>query len=265
MFLHLQLSIALGKTAMQTSDKPKPLSIVCKSWAAALGVVLLATGCQPVNIPGLGQAPETTILTLAAQPLEPGTFELAGETNLPDNTRLMAVALRRLQPNHLLGQSETPTYAILAYQPVTVSQGQWEARLSLWQIAEDGRYQEAWQIQNQALNLDATPQDTVQFAITLVPRHLLAVAASQEPSNLRPPASLVRVTDTGEPFLWVEQSLAVALPTGSTTPPDELALRHNGGWGDRYLLVPEPPLPYTLEPEDQRQTNALPTPQEYLQ
>ncbi|TVP65707.1 MAG: hypothetical protein EA342_13735 [Leptolyngbya sp. LCM1.Bin17] len=240
------------------------MSIVCKSWAA-VGMLLLVTGCHQVVIPGLGQSPETTLLTLTAKPLEQGTFELTGDTNLPDDTRLMAVALRRLNPDHLLGQSETPTYSILAYQPVTVSQGRWESRLSLWQVAADGRYQEAWQIQNQALNLDATPQETVQFAITLAPRHLIAAAASREPSNFHPPASLVRVTDSGEPFLWVEQSLTVGLPVGSTTPPDELALRSNGGWGDRYLLVPEPPLPYTLEPEDQRQTNALPTPQEYLQ
>ena len=52
--------------------------------------------------------------------------------------------------------------------------------------------------------------------------------------------------------------------SGKNGSPIDLLARTNGGWGDRYLLVPEPPLPYTLDPADERQTTAPFAPDELL-
>jgi hypothetical protein len=207
-------------------------------------------------------------LTIEAKALGKGEFNLTGTTNLPDNTQLTAVALRYLESDTATAPAQSADdslYSVLDYQPVTVANGQWTTQLNLWQVAADGRYQEPWQAQTETLNLAAQPKDTVQFAITLAPSHFgQAMGDALAHAGRRRVAGILRLTANGEPFLWAARSLPAGLPQGQTTPPDELLTRTNGGWGKRYLLVPEPPLPYTLTPVDERQTTAPTTLEEWL-
>lgn len=224
----------------------------------------LCAGCQTALLPLSPPPPEATTLTIEATALDAGEFALRGTTNLPDNTRLTAIALRYLVPQQTISGDE-PFYSVLDYQPVTVANGEWSAQLNLWQVAADGRYQEPWQGQLDALELTAQPSDTVQFAIAVAPHHVGAALSSRlTQSGRQRLAGVLRVTADGEPFLWADRAIAVDLPSGQTTPPADLLARTNGGWGDRHLLVPEPPLPYTLTPLNERQTNAPPTPGELL-
>jgi hypothetical protein len=229
-----------------------------------LSLVLAAgTGCKLQIIP---QTPTATTLTITTTRESEGEFVVSGTTNLPDDTQLTAVALRYLALERPIGNQEQVVYSILAYRPATVENGQWSARLNLWQVAEDGRYQEAWQPQLEALNLSTTADPAVQFAVTLAPPQLfIARQLSLSQNAPQTIAGLRRRTPDGEPFLWSSTFATVALPSGQTTPPADLASRQNGGWGERYRLVPEPPLPYTLTPDDQRKTNAPPRPGEFLQ
>lgn len=233
------------------------------------GLLLVLTlvacgGCRTALLPSSPPPPEATTLTLEANTMGAGEFALAGTTNLPNGTQLTAIALRHLTPARA-NPGDEPLYSVLDYQPVTVANGEWSTQLNLWQVAADGRYQEPWQAQIDTLDLAAQPSDTVQFAVALAPHHLgAALSGKLTQAGQRRLAGGSRVTPDGEPFLWVAQSLAVALPSGQTTPSADLLARTNGGWGDRYLLVPEPPLPYTLTPADQRQTTAPFDPDELL-
>ncbi|MEO1070042.1 MAG: hypothetical protein AAFW95_13135 [Cyanobacteria bacterium J06638_6] len=231
-------------------------------------ILLACIGCRAVLPPGVAPVPETTTLMIEAKALGEGEFNLSGTTNLPDNTQLTAVALRYLESETSIVSARSADdvlYSVLDYQPVTVANGQWTTQLNLWQVAADGRYQEPWQAQAEALNLAAQPKDTVQFAITLAPSHFGKAMGDVLAQVGRPRvAGILRLTTSGEPFLWADRSLPVGLPQGQTTPPDELLTRTNGGWGKRYLLVPEPLLPYTLTPEDERQTTAPATLDEWL-
>ncbi len=228
-------------------------------------ILLACIGCRSALTPGSPPLSEATTLTLEATSLGNGEFDLAGNTNLPDNTQLTAVALRYLEPETAVIHNADPLYSVLDYQPITVANGRWSARLTIWQVAADGRYQEPWQAQAKTLNLAAQPRDTVQFAIALAPNHVgAALGDVLALSGRRRVAGVLRVTAAGEPFLWADQSLPVGLPQGQTAPPADLLARTNGGWGDRYLLVPEPPLPYILTPNDERQTTAPITPAELL-
>ncbi|MBD2110969.1 MULTISPECIES: hypothetical protein [Cyanophyceae] len=230
-----------------------------------LVVILVAcAGCQTALLPASPPVPEATTLTLEATAQGNGKFALVGTTNLPNDTQLTAIALRHLLPQRNT-PGDRPLYSVLDYQPVTVANGQWSAQLNLWQVVADGRYQEPWQAQADALDLAAQPSETVQFAIVLGPHHLGAALNGKLAQNGQQRlANVLRVTSGGEPFLWADQVLAVALPSGQTTPPADLLARTNEGWGDRYLLVPEPPLPYTLTPADERQTTAPLSPDELL-
>ncbi|MBE9138536.1 hypothetical protein IQ254_15280 [Nodosilinea sp. LEGE 07088] len=230
-------------------------------------------GCQAALLPGAAPISDATTLTIEATVLGNGEFDLAGTTNLPNNTQLTALALRYLDPDAgvVTGQpavtapGDTPLYSVLDYQTVTVADGQWATRLNTWQVSADGRYQEPWQAQAKSLNLAAQPRGTVHFAITLAPDQLaLALGQVRAHEGRRQVTGVLRMTSDGEPFLWADQSLPIGLPQGQTTPPDDLLARTNGGWGQRYLLVPEPPLPYTLTPLDERQTTAPTTPEELL-
>ncbi|MFQ4136084.1 hypothetical protein PGN35_007160 [Nodosilinea sp. PGN35] len=227
-------------------------------------VLTLCAGCQAARLPLSPPSPEATTLTIEATALAAGEFALEGTTNLPDNTRLTAIALRHLVPQPATA-GEQPFYSVLDYQPVTVVNGAWSAQLNLWRVAADGRYQEAWQAQLDTLELVAQPSATVQFAVTVAPHHVGAALSNRlTQAGRQRLAGVLRVTADGEPFLWVDRAIAVELPSGQTTPAVDLLARTNGGWGDRHLLVPEPPLPYTLTPLNERQTNAPPTPGELL-
>lgn len=239
------------------------ISSLTKSSLLLVLVLLTCLGCQSALMPGSPPLPKSTTLTLEATALGDGEFDLSGTTSLPDNTQLTAVALRYLEPK--VNTNTDRLYSVLDYRPITVTHGQWSAQLGIWQVAADGRYQEPWQAEAETLNLAVQPSDSVQFAVTLAPNRVgAALGDVLAQAGRRRVAGLLRVTDTGEPFLWAAQSLPVGLPQGQTTPPAELLARTNGGWGDRYLLIPEPPLPYTLTPDDKRQTNAPPTPAELL-
>ncbi|MBD2233630.1 hypothetical protein [Phormidium tenue] len=233
-----------------------------------IGLLVLAlvacAACQTTLPSGSSPLSEATTLTLEATAQGNGEFALVGTTNLPNDTQLTAIALRHLLPEGTTA-GDRPLYSVLDYQPVTVANGQWSAQLSLWQVAADGRYQEPWQAEADALGLVAQPSKTVQFAIALAPHHLGAALGDKLAQNRqRRLATVLRVTPDGDPFLWADQALSVALPSGQTTPSADLLARTNGGWGDRYLLVPEPPLPYTLTPADERQTTAPLSPDELL-
>ncbi|HEY9881889.1 MAG TPA: hypothetical protein V6D29_25785 [Leptolyngbyaceae cyanobacterium] len=227
------------------------------------------TGCAQSSLPqslpqSRSQSQPEADLKLQVEPAGPGIFAIAGQTNLPDNTQMRVMAIRQLQPTQPVAAAQ-PTYTILAYESVRVEQGQWQTKLNLWETAPDGSYRESWQLEAARLNLAVTPQSEVQFVATLAPQGVLASLEEQLRSGgLRLPQSLLRTTLEGEQFLQVEQSVAVNLPQGKTTPPIQRPEDLNDGWGERYLLVEEPPLPYTLKPEDERKTDAPANIEEYL-
>lgn len=233
------------------------------------GLMLLAvTGCQleAQTIRPLVQLDRRDVsLTIEAEVGQEGEVTIAGRTNLPNNTQLTGLALRTLTPAQPVAVNAPPTYAILAYQTTTVQNGQWQIDLNLWQVAADGLYQEAWQRQAASLDLKLQPEEMIRFVITLAPREFLSTMNRNfQPVGFQLPANLVRTTHAGETLLWAEASLPVELPQGRTTPPVDLATYQNGGWGERYRLVPEPPLPYTLTPDNLRETSAAPSPDEFL-
>lgn len=197
---------------------------------------------------------------------KPGEYAIAGQAELPDRTALTVVALRYLHgDNTSAALNPNPTYSILAYSPTRVVDGQWQTRLNLWQVAPDGRYQEAWQLEQQRLNLALTPDEDVIFLATLAPIEALPkleLALSKE--GLRLPQRSLRSTPDGERFAQVNQTLEVSLPVGETAPSIPALDDRNDGWGERYLIPKEPPNPIRLEMPETRQTDAPPRAAEFL-
>jgi hypothetical protein len=249
---------------VQSADRPNRI------WRQGLCAVALSSaagllgGCAR-SIPSL-QSLEPVDLKLQVEPgAERGVYDIAAQTNLPDETKMVVLAVRQLRPSQPVTTATPPAYAILAYQSVKVDQGSWQTELNLWQVAADGSYREAWQIEADRLNLSLEPESEVEFIATLAPEGVLTtLEEGLEQKGLRLPRPFLRTTLEGDRFLQVEQALVVGLPTGQTKPPVVLPEDLNGGWGKRYLLVPEPPLPYTLEPEDTRKTNAPVAAEEYM-
>lgn len=230
-------------------------------FACFVGLAGVMTSCAKIS---LSQALPEATLELQVKPEGPGIFAIAGQTNLPNNTQMRVMAVRQLQPSQPVAEAQ-PTYAILAYNQVKVEQGQWQTKLNLWEVAPDGSYREPWQLETARLNLAVTPESQVKFVVTLAPQGVLASLADQlKAGGVRLPQSLLRTTPEGEQFLQAEQSLAVNLPQGKTIPPVQRPEDLNDGWGERYLLVEEPPLPYTLKPENERKTDAPASTEEYL-
>lgn len=199
-----------------------------------------------------------------------GVYAISGKTNLPDNARLAIAAVRYLEPTQPSGLSSPakPSYSILAYQTTTVTNGQWQAQLNLWQVAEDGRYQESWQFEQAALRLNLEPSQDVIFLATLNPvgkvEQLPALEQQLRNKKLAVSGKHLYTAADGQQYVQVHQVQPVALPTDRTSPPARRPEDLNGGWGERYLMPGEPPNPYVLEQPTERQTDAPMRREEFL-
>lgn len=195
----------------------------------------------------------------------PGVYNVAGSTNLPDNSRVAVTALRYLRPapDRALNNPSS-TYSILARQIVPVSTGKWQTTLNFWQVAPDGRFQEAWQLENTKLQNPLQPETSVTFIATYEPTGQLAATQPQQIPELQ--GKLVRFSAEGEEYVQASQTLPIALASGKTTPSRLQSEEINDGWGNRSELKLDTPNTTTLRPKVIRtsQTNAQLSISEFL-
>jgi hypothetical protein len=200
----------------------------------------------------------------------PGEYAIQGNTDLPNQSQIRVAAIRYLYPANPVSQTRAPkpTYAVLAYQTAKVTEGKWQATLNLWQVASDGQVQEAWQGERSDLKLAVNPASDVVFLATLPPgdkaNQLRQVEQQLEQQGKVLDSKLVQSMTDGDRYLQATQRVAIALPTSKTTPPPAKPEDLNGGWGNRFLMPPEPQNPHRLKLPENRRTNARPAPSEFL-
>ncbi len=231
--------------------------------------MLLSGGCAQVRM----RLPEKTQNKISMQfrvePLiESGRYALRGRAPLPDGTAIAVAAVRYLRPTSttLVTANSNLTYAILDYQEVEVTEGEWDAVLNLWDVASDGRYQEDWQRHQERLNLAIEPQPEVVFVAMPSLRTSLSDLdryLSQRRATFAD--EIVRFSPEGERYVQVSKAESIDLPTGQTEPPGIRPQDVNDGWGERYILYPEPPTEVELEMPSNRRTDAPPSAAEFLQ
>jgi hypothetical protein len=238
-------------------------------------LLVSTTGCSEVSLKA-GQLP-TLLPDLSSEaqfqlrvtPSErPGIYTVAGTTNLPNKSRIAVVAVRYLRSNKPQTQDIKPnlTYSVLAYQDVEVNKGKWQTNLNLWKVAPNGEFKEAWQLEQAKLGIKLEPETGVTFLATVAPNESLADLEQQlQKQGIKLVSNVVRNTVEGERYIQANQILPVALPTGQTTPPPQRPDDLNGGWGPRYLLIPEPPNTNNFEQPNKRRTNAPLSPTELMQ
>lgn len=231
-------------------------------------VLLVSRFCQPGQF-SLGSRNDID-LQLSVSSEGSGVYAIAGKTNLPDNARLAIAAVRYLEPmqQSSVSPKAKPSYSILAYQTATVTHGQWQTRLNLWQVAEDGRYQESWQLEQAALQLNLEPSQDVIFLATLSPvgkvEQLPMLERQLRSKNLAVGGKHLYTAADGQQYVQVHQVQPVPLPSDRTSPPARRPEALNGGWGERYLMPGEPPNPYVLQQPAERRTNAPMRREEFL-
>lgn len=195
------------------------------------------------------------------QETSPFPLELSVASEEEEDTKAQLSRQRRL--------ALKPSYVILDYQPVTVQEGQWQTDLNLWQVAKDGRYQESWQLHQEELALQWQAEPEVVFVATLLidgaADRLQALQNQLAERQFTLNRSWIQTSLEGEQYFQAMRSLPVALPQAITTPPPLRVQDINGGWGRRYLLVEQDPLPGTLAFPDQRNSTAPGTPREFIQ
>lgn len=206
-----------------------------------LMVLLLSTSCASGSNPFKLSSAAPVALEIEQVELsgQPGNYAVRGKTSLPEGTQLSVSALRTFElesaPAEL--ESETPQFVILDRQVAEVRDGVWQSELKLWQTAADGRYQENWQMQMPAPPVDSSPSSAVTFLVTLEPRLFDQVVDAKEVEALDKSAdSLLSFTASGEPYLRVSQSLAVALPTGRSQGSETALTAPENPWQGRDRL-----------------------------
>ncbi len=247
-------------------------------WAIALLPLLLCSSCFFPN------TPEVSLQLNVQSTSRPGTYNVSGSTNLPDRSQIIVSAIRYLFPTdgQRLGPDPNATYSILDRQIAEVVKGNWQATLNLEQIAPNGRVQEAWQFNQSQTQLLLNPSPEVSFLATFDPFNQRSLSSDQDDTQtvarlaqlqsswqgktqeLR--GRLVRFTSEGQPYVQVSQTLPIPLPTGIKQPPKISPEDINGGWGNRYEIKPERPVPTTMRPQPLKtdQIDAPLSPSEFL-
>lgn len=251
---------------------PKPAWYLRRGLVSLVLLLMLSTGCSQVSF----KAPQLPILLpnlltdanfqIRVTPSNrSGVYTVAGSTNLPDESRITVAAIRYLRPEQSSDKQNQQTYSILAYQDAEVKNGKWETSLNLWKVAPNGQFKEAWQLDQAKLGLSFDPNPDVTFLATLAPTDSLSeLEPLLEKKGIRLVSNIVRSTADGERYVQASQVLPIALPVGQTTLPSQRE-DVNGGWGPRYLLLPEPENTKKLETPKDRRTDAPLSPAEFLQ
>lgn len=254
-------------------DRPHFIQQVASGCLSAT-LLLASTGCA--QVPSLNnwlagsQLPQAELDMQVAPANAPGVYTIAGKTSLPDQAQMRVLAVRYLHPDQPATQAlnPKPTYAILDYQTAEVNQGKWQTTLNLWRVAMNGRYQETWQMDNASLGVALKPDSKVVFLATLMPGSktdlLQKLEQELEKQGKTLDSSQVRTTTDGQRYIQTSQTLAISLPSGSTTPPPLRSEDINGGWGNRFLIPPEPKNPTRVELPKERRTSAPMTAAEFL-
>lgn len=231
-------------------------------WAVILLLLALCVSCTPSKPPDIA-------LKLDVQSAgRPGLYKVSGTTNLPNQSQVTVAAVRYLRPTDegFVSTASKASFSILARQIVQVNQGKLQATLNLWQVAPDGRFQEAWQLGSSQTGLSLNPSTAVSFVANFDPTGQFLKPEEQQVNIQDLQGSLVRFSSEGIPYVQASQTLAISLPVGRTTPPQPKEEDTNGGWGKRYELPSEPPVASRISTQQfkESQTNAPLSPSEFL-
>lgn len=225
-------------------------------------IAAIAVSCTPWQSIGLRPRHNLSNASLDIQvepTTKPGQYAISGTADLPQGTELTVAAIRYLHPSQAPRETVNPkpTYSILAYDSVEIEGDRWQTQLSLWRAATNGEFKEVWQLNEPELELTVEPDAQVMFLATLGPIYSLQAIEQQLALENRQFASrFIQITSEGGRYLQTSQVLAIELPTGTTTPVGTRPEDINGGWGNRYLPLPDLPNTRQLEFPDHRQTNA---------
>lgn len=252
------VSPMLSHFYQQFSQKIQRLA--AQKWVVIVLVLVLCVSCAP------SEPPDIALKVNVEAGTRPGLYNVSGTTNLPNQNQITVAAIRSLRPtNQDFGAEEKGTYSILDRKSVEVKQGKWQTTLNLWQVAPDGRLQEAWQLGSSQTGL-LNPSAEVAFVTTFDPAGQHSLPKQQQVNIQALRGSLVRFSAEGQPYVQAAQSLQVNLPTGRTTPPRLTAEEVNGGWGKRYEISPQPSVASRISTQqfERTQTNAPLSPAEFL-
>lgn len=231
-------------------------------WAVILLLLALCVSCSPSKPPDIA-------LKLNVQSAgRPGLYNVSGTTNLPNQSQVTVAAVRYLRRTDegFLSTASKASFSILDRQIVRVNQGKLQATLNLWQVAPDGRFQEAWQLSSSQTGLSLNPSTEVSFVANFDPTGQFLKPEQQQVNIQDLKGSLVRFSSEGSPYVQASQTIQVSLPVGRTTPPQLKPEDINSGWGKRYELPSEPPVASRISTQQfkESQTNAPLSPSEFL-
>jgi hypothetical protein len=214
----------------------------------ALALVML-TGCVQTKT----LKPE---LTLEVQPTgKSGVYAVSGQTTLPNRSRITIQAMRQLEPgkgSRLTNQK--PVYSILDRQQVEVTDGKWQANLTLLRNMA-GAEREPWQISSSQIGLALQPKTDVTFwAVSDKLDAPLDIRTTKD-SNQPLENAVLQFSRDGSAYLQAKQTLAISAPLVKAT------LRENQ---PTKVKLTATSISSKVSPESKPQNEAPLSPAEYL-
>lgn len=223
-------------------------------------ILFTGTGCNRfLNLAGNSNvAPVSLEIQQISPTSQPGHYSAIGSTNLPDQTQLTISAVRYLKDTDAasVANSTSKPYAILDREFVKVENGQWQSELSLWEVADNGRYQEVWQLDSEGTAQLAVAPNVIFLAVVepgAIDEQVEQRLAPQVNSN----NPLFGFTDGGDLYLQAAKEVPVKLPNQTATA--TLINDRESPWKDRSQSNPAADLKASTEMPFE-ETDNLPLP-----
>lgn len=135
-----------------------------------------------------------------------GKYLVSGEAESFSGATVTVSAIRRFTQDTA---KTAPSYALLDRQFTSVSDGEWQAELQIWQTEGLASPQELWQIDQATLNMALTPTPEVEFAATLDP-----IEARKWPQAIAQAeaSSAASYTVDGDVYLAAQSTIGIPVP-----------------------------------------------------
>lgn len=216
-------------------------------------VGLLSTGCSFWQS---GVAPEASIKFSIDDISAVGqarSVSLGGEASLPDGIQLAVSAVRPLERSEGDEQrDDRPIYAILDRQFVEVEEGRWQADLTLQERDNNGDFFESWQFDGVFSENVLKPSSEVLFILALEPTNLTEEIQDRLVNDaFNDGENKLSYTSNGEPYMRVEQAIAMPAPTGNAAKDNEETLAS-------YLETWQPRSAYSPPVEESEENIKIP-------
>lgn len=224
--------------------------------------LLPLTSCSSTPISAISDSAATLTIRNVEPQGQMGVYLVSGDATSLNGAMVTVSAVRNLSDGE---SGQAPIYGLLDRQFGEVSDGQWQAKLHLWQLEGASSPQEAWQRDQTMFDMALTPDSEVRFMVTLDPVEAREWPQAIAQEGADTPA-MIQYTPDGERYVMVQETTAIPIPTRQAIDSGDSSAARRIRDGNVATVAPEAATAADSELSGATSRTTMPlTPSHYLQ